>query len=29
MKESGILALIDSFHDDSAWLLAAAIPKAT
>jgi hypothetical protein len=28
MQESGVLALIDSFHDDSAWLLAAAIPKA-
>jgi hypothetical protein len=28
MEESGILALIDSFHDDSGWLLAASIPKA-
>ena len=27
MKESGILALIDSFHDDSGWLLAAATTK--
>jgi hypothetical protein len=28
MQKSGILALIDSFHDDSGWLLAATIPEA-
>jgi hypothetical protein len=28
MQQSGILALIDSFHDDCGWLLAVALPKA-